>query len=229
MSLSRTFCAVPIVYGRVVKDERHERKAKKGLGSQLGEVRKSAHLNFDGNADLLLDLFGGTPGPLADDRHVIVGDIRIGLDGHVVKGQHSRERAPEPPAPSPRTGYSVRNLRVSRIIVFSLASGVRRHSLSIAFCSATALDTTCWPGCRPGQNLLHVVRQLRAAGDFGPAEFPLRGNEDPVAIVQMQDRGRRHGREGVLLDAVESGRGEHARPHDHARDWEPRCEPWPCE
>ena len=55
------------------------------------EVRKSAHLNFDGNADLLLDFLGGTPGPLADNGHIIVGNIRIGLDGQVVEGQHPAE------------------------------------------------------------------------------------------------------------------------------------------
>ena len=45
------------------------------------EMRKSVHLNFDGNGDLLLDFFGGTPGPLADDSYIIVGNIRISFDG----------------------------------------------------------------------------------------------------------------------------------------------------
>src|SRR5580693_2603267 len=52
----------------------------------MREVRQPVHLDFDGNGDLLLDLFGGAAGPLGDDLDVVVGDVGIGLDGKVVEG-----------------------------------------------------------------------------------------------------------------------------------------------
>ena len=57
----------------------------------MGQVRQSVHLDFDGDRDLLLNFFGGAAGPLGDDLDVIVGDVRIGFDRQVVKG----DRAPD--------------------------------------------------------------------------------------------------------------------------------------
>src|ERR1700691_2326243 len=79
------FLAVPIVDGLVVEDQRNQGKTKNRFRPHRREMRNSKHLNFDGNRYLLFHFFGGTPGPLAYDVHVIIGDVRIDLDGHVVK------------------------------------------------------------------------------------------------------------------------------------------------
>ena len=76
---------VPVVDGTVVEDHDHERQAENGLGAQKGHVRHSGHLNFDRNRDLLFHFFGGTARPLGNDRHIVVGDIGIGLHRQVVK------------------------------------------------------------------------------------------------------------------------------------------------
>ena len=55
------------------------------------QVRNAVHRDFDGNGDLLLHLFGGAAGPLRDDLNVVVGDIGIGFDREIVKG----DRAPD--------------------------------------------------------------------------------------------------------------------------------------
>ena len=54
-------------------------------------MRNPKHLDLDGNRYLLFHFFGGMPGPLADDVHVIVGDVWIDLDGHVME----RHRPPQ--------------------------------------------------------------------------------------------------------------------------------------
>ena len=41
--------------------------------------------DLDRNRDLLLDLLGGSAGPLRDDADVVVGDVRIGFDRQVVE------------------------------------------------------------------------------------------------------------------------------------------------
>ena len=51
-------------------------RPKRENGAEVGEMRNAVHLNFDGDGDLLLDFFGGAAGPLGDDLHVVVGDVR---------------------------------------------------------------------------------------------------------------------------------------------------------
>ena len=51
----------------------------------MGQVGNAGHLDFDRNGDLALDFLGGAAGPLGDDLDVVVGDIRIGLDGKRAK------------------------------------------------------------------------------------------------------------------------------------------------
>ena len=50
------------------------------------QVGNAGHLDFDGDGDLLLNLFGGAARPLRDDLDVVVGDVGIGLDGQAVEG-----------------------------------------------------------------------------------------------------------------------------------------------
>ena len=52
----------------------------------MRQMRNAVHLDFDGNGDLLLDFLGGAAGPLRDDLHPDVGDIRIGFDGQRFEG-----------------------------------------------------------------------------------------------------------------------------------------------
>ena len=85
------FLPVPIVVGIVVEDKHHAGEAEKRDGAQMREVRQSIHLNFDGNGDLLFDLFGGAAGPLGDDLDVVVRDVRIGFHRQVVE----RDRTPD--------------------------------------------------------------------------------------------------------------------------------------
>ena len=55
----------------------------------MGDAR---HAVFEGNGNLLLDLFGGAAGPLGDDGDVVIGDVGVGFDGEVVEA----EMAPQP-------------------------------------------------------------------------------------------------------------------------------------
>ncbi len=52
----------------------------------MRQVRRSVHLDFHGDGDLLLDLFRRAPRPLRDDLHVVVGNVGVSLDGKVMKG-----------------------------------------------------------------------------------------------------------------------------------------------
>ena len=52
-------------------------------------MRRTVHLDFNGNRDLLFDFFRGVAGPLSDDLNVIVRHIRVGFDRQVMKGDRS--------------------------------------------------------------------------------------------------------------------------------------------
>ena len=84
------FCAVPVVGGLIVENEHHAGEAKERIGTEMLQVRKPVHLDFDGNGDLLFHFFGGAARPLGDDLNVIVGDVGVGFDRKIVK----RNRAP---------------------------------------------------------------------------------------------------------------------------------------
>ena len=53
------------------------------------EVWNSVGHDFNGNRDLLLHLFGRMARPLSNDLNVVVGNVRIGLHGKVMKGYGS--------------------------------------------------------------------------------------------------------------------------------------------
>ncbi len=50
-------------------------------------MRDPRHLDLDRDRDLLLHLLGGATRPLRYHRHVVVGDVRVGLDRQVVEGE----------------------------------------------------------------------------------------------------------------------------------------------
>jgi hypothetical protein len=88
----QNFLPVPVFDGVVVENQRHQRKAEDRLGTHHREVSDSIDLNLDGNRYLLLHFLGGVARPLADDRHVVVGDVGIGLNRQAVEGKSAPER-----------------------------------------------------------------------------------------------------------------------------------------
>jgi hypothetical protein len=53
--------------------------------AQMLQVRDAVHHDLDRNRDLLLDFFRGAPRPLGDHLHVVVGNVRIGLNRQVME------------------------------------------------------------------------------------------------------------------------------------------------
>src|ERR1700752_2242188 len=97
----------------------------------MGHVGNAGHLNLDGCGDLLLDLFGGTTGPLCDDLNVVVGDVGIGLDWKIMEGHDS-------PAEEHDSKTEDEPAVVQRKI-----DETANHYWSAVFCSASTLETTC--------------------------------------------------------------------------------------
>ena len=52
-------------------------------------VRDAVHHHFDRNRHLLLYLFGGAPRPLSNDLDIVVGYVRVRINGQLVKRDHS--------------------------------------------------------------------------------------------------------------------------------------------
>src|SRR5580700_8564964 len=52
----------------------------------MSQMRQPVHLDLDGNGDLLFYFFRSASRPLRDDLYVVVGYVRIGFDGQIVKG-----------------------------------------------------------------------------------------------------------------------------------------------
>ena len=78
--------AIVLVGGVVVEDQHDAGESGERGGTQMLQVGNAGHLDFDGDGDLLLNLFGGAARPLRDDLDVVVGDVGIGLDGQAVEG-----------------------------------------------------------------------------------------------------------------------------------------------
>ena len=101
------------------------------------EVRQAVHHDFQRNRHLLFDLFGGAAGPLRDDVHVVVGHVRISLDGQRAEGQdapreqHARQAQNEEPLAERKIDESL------------------NHYWSTVFCRTSASRTTRAPGARP--------------------------------------------------------------------------------
>ena len=99
----------------------------------MREVGDAGHLNLDGHGDLALNLFGAAARPLGDDLDVVVGDVGIGFDGQVAKGDDApRGENDTPPSTSQRL-FSAKSTRARIIYWFPAVS------------SRSALVTTCWP------------------------------------------------------------------------------------
>ena len=81
------FLAVPIIVRLVVEYEHEAGKTKQRIGPKMLQMRNAVHLNLDRNRDLLFDLFGSAPRPLRNNLHVVVGDIGVGFDRQIMKGE----------------------------------------------------------------------------------------------------------------------------------------------
>jgi len=51
----------------------------------MHDVRNAVHRDFQRNGHLLLDLFRGNSRPLRDNLHIVVGYVRIGLNGQLME------------------------------------------------------------------------------------------------------------------------------------------------
>jgi hypothetical protein len=47
----------------------------------MSQVRRSIHLNLDGDCDLSLHLFRRSARPLGDDLDIVIGHVWIGFNG----------------------------------------------------------------------------------------------------------------------------------------------------
>src|ERR1700733_7208747 len=93
----------------------------------------SGHLNFDRNRHLLFHFFGGTSRPLGNDRHIVVGDIGIGLYGQIVKRD------------SPPAEQQDGNGENHKPVVKGKVNQSANHCASAAASSWRTFETTCCP------------------------------------------------------------------------------------
>ena len=77
--------AVPSILFLIIEYQLQIGEPEQRKRSQMGYVRDSAHLNFERNGDLLLDLFRGDPRPLRDDLDIVVCHVGIGFYGKLMK------------------------------------------------------------------------------------------------------------------------------------------------
>ena len=96
----------------------------------MNHVGNAGHLDFDGDGDLLFYFFGGTPGPLGNDLHIVVRNIGVRLDGQVAK----RDDAPA----KKQNGCA----QHQPAIVESKIDEPAYHRYCTMFCSSRALVTT---------------------------------------------------------------------------------------
>jgi hypothetical protein len=71
----------------------------------MRQVSDAIHLRLNRNRDLLLDFFGGAPGPLRDDVDISIRNVRVRFDRKCVKGvrapqkQNDAHRQDQEPVP----------------------------------------------------------------------------------------------------------------------------------
>ena len=91
------------------------------------KVGNAGHLDFDGDGNLALDLFGAAAGPLGDDLDVVIGDVRIGFDGQVAK-----RNMPQPVSTTtpPRTSQRFLRAKSTRArIIYSVPRSFKQQSI----------------------------------------------------------------------------------------------------
>ena len=174
---------VPDVVRIVVEYEDHDGQPGNRYGPQVGEVGDAVHHVFEGDRDLLLHLLGRPAGPLGDDPGVIVGDVGIGLDREMVEGNMPPPEEKEARRPAQSAGCSGRNRRQRVSSYLSIAPAVAW--------SASAFATTFWPGLIPVTSCSVAGKHLPAPHLDAPELAGLRRDIDPVAVVEVEDGGRR--------------------------------------
>src|ERR1039458_3859896 len=126
------------------------------------QVGNAVHDDFDGDGDLLFDLFGGTAGPLGDDLDVVVGYVGIGLDGEVVE----RDCAPHQ---QQKRGKGDEEAVIESVIEEGANHRATRYC-STVFCRTRAFVTTRSPG------LIPETISCRLGGTIWRATIPTRRN-----------------------------------------------------
>src|SRR5580692_9764170 len=207
--------AVPVVAGAVVKNEHHAGKAKQRNGTQMRQVRQSVHLDFNRNGDLLFDFFGGAPGPLGDDLDIIIGNVGIRLDGEIVKG----DRSPNEQENGDRQhDEAVVQREVDDCADHRMVLGVAARFIGPLLFRGILHHQCVYndrlPGLDAGEYQLHLVGESGAGFYFDTAEFFVAsGHVDPIAVVQVQNRGGGHDGNALFFLAVEGGVHVHAYAH----------------
>ena len=179
VSRSRTFCAIPIVYGVVVENQHDAGEPDQRCGAQILQMRNARHHDLDRNRDLLLHFLGRPARPLRDDGDVVVGDIGVRLDRQVVE----RDGAPDQQQDGHRQDHEpVVEREIDKTANHLLLHRILQHERVLRPVARRDPETTSCMSCE------HV-----SAGDFDSAECAFSGGHvDPFAVVQMQDRGRGH-------------------------------------
>src|SRR5713226_768740 len=193
---------VPRVLLFIVENQLQVRKPEKGERAQVNYVRDAVHRDFQRDTDLLFDLFCGDSGPLGDDVDVVVGNVRIGFHGKLMK----RNRSP----PKQKKGRCEDQESVVQGKIYKLANHLLLHSVL----EHQRVLNDLYAGFDPGNHFLHVSRKHLPFNHFHPSElFVGRRNVDPVAIVQMQNGGSRHSGMRFFFLPVKYSRDEHAHAH----------------
>ena len=83
------FLAIPVIDGVVVEDHVDAGQPGQRNRAKTLQVRDAVHDDLDGNRNLLLNFLRRPSRPLGNDRDVVVGDVRIGLNRKIMEGNRS--------------------------------------------------------------------------------------------------------------------------------------------
>ena len=149
-------------------------------------VRDAGHLDFNGNGDLLLHLFGGASRPLRNHVDVVVGYVGIRLDRQIMEGDGAPDKQ--------QNG----NRQHHEPVVKCKINQTTNHYWSTEFFEFQRIGHNLLAGSEAGGDLLLSIRDHGAPDHADSLElFVSRRHINPVPIVQVEDRGCRHG--GVVL------------------------------
>src|SRR6266852_4199290 len=193
---------VPRILLFIVENQLQVREPEQGERAQVNYVRDAVHRDFQRDTDLLFDLFCGDSGPLGDDVDVVVGNVRIGFHGKLVK----RDRSP----PKQKKGRREDQKSVVQGKIYKPANHLLLHSVL----EHQRILNHLYAGLDARDHFLHASRKRLPVHHFhAPELFVARGDIDPVAIVQMQDGGcRNEGMSFFFLD-VKGRREKHTNAH----------------
>src|SRR5208283_66310 len=86
------FLAVPIVVGGIIENEHEAGKSEEGGGTKMSQMRQTVHLNLNRDGDLFFHFLRRATWPLRDDLDVVIGNVGIGFNRQVVKGDRTPDQ-----------------------------------------------------------------------------------------------------------------------------------------